>query len=44
MSNPTGYYTISNDDKMMEAVVRRGVQMMEAVGVNANITVTAPLV
>lgn len=33
------YYTISNDDQMEEEIVRKGVQMMERIGVTANVTV-----
>ena len=44
MSKPTQYYTISNNDEMEEAVINKGIQMMDSIGVNANVTVSAPLV
>jgi ABC-type antimicrobial peptide transport system permease subunit len=44
LTKPTQYYTISNSNQMEEAVVRKGIELMESVGATANITVTAPLV
>ena len=44
LTKPTEYYTISNNDKMEEAVISKGIDMMSKIGVASNITVTAPLV
>ena len=44
LTKPSQYYTISNNDKMEEAVIGKGIDMMSRIGVSSNITVTAPLV
>ena len=44
LTKPAKYYSESDSDKMEASVVKRGVEIIERIGLETNVTISAPLI
>ena len=44
LTKPAKYYSESNSDKMESSVVKRGIEIIERIGLETNVTISAPLI
>lgn len=44
MTRPANYYTISDNDEMENALIGKGMDIINRISLNTNTTMTAPLV
>jgi ABC-type antimicrobial peptide transport system permease subunit len=44
LTKPAQYYMIGNNNQMKEALIGKGMEIVERIGLNTNSTMTAPLV
>jgi hypothetical protein len=44
MTKPAKYYSESDTEKMEASVVKKGIEIIERIGLDTNVTITAPLI
>ena len=44
LTKPAKYYSESNSDMMEASVVKRGIEIIERIGLETNVTISAPLI